>query len=48
MERALCRLLEDDADRAISADVTVLVREVFRKPDGSIARWSPTRPRLDV
>jgi glutathione S-transferase len=32
--RALCRLLEDDADRAISDSVTVLVREVFLKPDG--------------
>jgi glutathione S-transferase len=35
VERALCRLLEDDADRAIGSDVTVLVREVFRKPDTS-------------
>jgi glutathione S-transferase len=34
VERALCRLLEDDADRAISDPITVLVREVFLKPDG--------------
>jgi glutathione S-transferase len=33
IERAQCRLLEDDADRAISSDITALVREVFRKPD---------------
>jgi glutathione S-transferase len=34
VERALCRLLEDDADRMINENVTVLVREVFLKPDG--------------
>jgi len=34
VERAQCRLLEDDADRAIGENVTVLVREVFLKPDG--------------
>jgi len=34
VDRARCRLLEDDADRAISENVTVLVREVFLKPDG--------------
>ena len=33
-DRALCRLLEDDADRAIQDDITVLVREIFCKPDG--------------
>jgi len=35
VDRALCRLLEDDADRAISENITVLVREVFLKPDGA-------------
>jgi len=34
VERAHCRLLEDDADRAIGENITVLVREVFLKPDG--------------
>ena len=34
VDRALCRLLEDDADRAIQNDITVLVREVFLKSDG--------------
>jgi glutathione S-transferase len=35
MERAQCRLLEEEADRAMSSDVSTLIREVFRKPDGA-------------
>lgn len=31
--RARCRLLEDQADHMVAAHVTVLVREVFLKPD---------------
>src|SRR5262249_1626162 len=33
IDRARCRLLEDDADQAISGPVSVLVREEFLKPD---------------
>jgi glutathione S-transferase len=36
--RARCRLLEDQADHLIARHLTVLVREVFQKPDPQAAR----------
>lgn len=34
-DRARCRVLEDDADHALAGFVTLLIREVFMKPDGA-------------
>ncbi len=35
VDRAVCRMWEDQADHALAAQVTTLIREGFMKPDGS-------------